>query len=124
MALKHGAGALADGGDAWETAFGLACQDRLESDSELVPYWIYPLESGAKVERHILALPLSRELDRLKHLRDALAVYRLAFGQARLLVKIERTTVIDAQSFHLHGNQAVVSRGGCKNFPRELHPPG
>ena len=47
-----------------------------------------------------------------------------AFGQARLLVKIERTTVIDAQSFHLHGNQAVVSRGGCKNFPRELHPPG
>jgi hypothetical protein len=83
VALQHGAGALADGGDAWETAFGLACQDRLETDSELVPYWIYPLENGAKVERHILALPLSRELDRLKRLRDALAVYRLAFGQAR-----------------------------------------
>lgn len=62
---------------------GLACQDRLETDSELVPYWVYPLENGAKVERHILALPLSRELDRLKRLRDALAVYRLAFGQAR-----------------------------------------
>src|SRR5262249_50711515 len=61
----------------------LACQDRLETDSELVPYWIYPVENGAKVERHILALPLSRELDRLERLRDALAVYRLAFGQAR-----------------------------------------
>ena len=83
VALKHGAGALADRGDAWATAFGLACQDRLETDSELVPYWVYPVENGAKVERHILALPLSRELDRLKRLRDALAVYRLAFGQAR-----------------------------------------
>jgi hypothetical protein len=83
VALKHGAGALADGGDAWATAFGLACHDRLETDSELVPYWVYPVENGAKVERHILALPLSRELDRLKRLRDALAVYRLAFGQAR-----------------------------------------
>lgn len=83
VALRHGAGALADEGDAWAAAFRLACQDRLETDSELVPYWIYPVEHGAKVERHILALPLSRELDRLKRLRDALAVYRLAFGQAR-----------------------------------------
>ena len=83
VALKHGAGALAADGDAWETAFELASADRLETDSELVPYWIYPVDNGAKVERHILALPLSRELDRLKGLRDALAVYRLAFGQAR-----------------------------------------
>jgi hypothetical protein len=83
VAMKHGAGALAEAGDAWATAFELACGDRLETDSELVPYWIYPLENGAKVERHILALPFSRELDRLKRLRDALAVYRLAFGQAR-----------------------------------------
>jgi hypothetical protein len=44
---------------------------------------VYPVEDGAKVERHILALRLSRELDRLKRLRDALPVYRLAFGQAR-----------------------------------------
>ena len=38
VALKHGAGALADGGDVWATAFGFACHDRLETDSELVPY--------------------------------------------------------------------------------------
>ncbi len=31
----------------------------------------------------MLALPLSYELDRLDRLRNALAVYRLAFGQAR-----------------------------------------
>ena len=48
-----------------------------------MPYWIYPLEHGAAVERHVLALPMSRELDRLEALRNALAVYRLAFGQAR-----------------------------------------
>jgi hypothetical protein len=83
VALRHGAGALAATGDPWQTAFQLACADRLETDSELVPYWIYPLDHGAKVERHILALPLSREVDRFKRLRDALAVYRLAFGQAR-----------------------------------------
>lgn len=106
VALKHGARALADGGDAWTTAFALACQDRLKTDSELVPYWVYPLENGAKVERHILAFPLSREVDRLKRLRDALAVYRLAFGQARqedvidhLLRRLgpERAAVLAAQ---------------------------
>jgi hypothetical protein len=83
VALTHGAGALAADGDAWETAFDLACHDRLETDSELVPYWVYTAPNGAKVERHILAFPLSRELDRLDRLRDALAIYRLAFGQAR-----------------------------------------
>ncbi len=83
VARQHGAGALAGGGDPWATAFALAAGDRRPADSELVPYWIYPLEHGAGVERHILALPLSRELDRLQVLRDALAVYRLAFGQAR-----------------------------------------
>jgi hypothetical protein len=84
VALRHGAGALADDApDAWRTAFRLAASDRLPSDCELVPYWIYPLDHGAAVERHVLALPMSRELDRLDALRNALAIYRLAFGQAR-----------------------------------------
>lgn len=83
VAARHGAGALAGDGDPWTTAFALAAGDRLPGDSELVPYWIYPLEHGAAVERHILALPMSRELDRLEALRHALTIYRLAFGQAR-----------------------------------------
>ena len=84
VALAHGAGALAaDQPDPWATAFELAAGDRLPTDSELVPFWIYPLEHGAFVERQVLALPMSRELDRLTALRNALAVYRLAFGQAR-----------------------------------------
>ena len=84
VALRHGPGALAaDVPDPWATAFELAAGDRLPTDSELVPFWIYPIEHGAFVERHVLALPMSRELDRLAALRNALAVYRLAFGQAR-----------------------------------------
>jgi hypothetical protein len=115
VALKHGAGALAADGDAWETAFGLACHDRLDTDSELVPYWIYPIENGAKVERHILALPLSRELDRLKRLRDALAVYRLAFGQAR------QEDVID----HLLGRLGPERAAALAAELRiDLRPPG
>jgi Helicase conserved C-terminal domain len=84
VALRHGSGALAaDHPDPWVTAFDLAAGDRLPTDSELVPFWIYPVDHGAFVERHVLALPMSRELDRLSALRNALAVYRLAFGQAR-----------------------------------------
>ena len=84
VARSHGEGALASrAADPWGEAFTLATGDRLPSDSELVPFWIYPLDHGAVVERHVLALPLSRELDRLDALRNALAVYRLAFGQAR-----------------------------------------
>ena len=84
VAMRHREGALASNvADPWAAAFDLATADRLPTDTELVPFWIYPVEHGAAVERHVLALPLSRELDRLDALRNALAVYRLAFGQAR-----------------------------------------
>lgn len=83
VATRHGAAAISQPGEPWSTAFELAAEDRRPDDSELVPFWIYPIEDGAKVERHVLALPMSRELHRLDALRNALAVYRLAFGQAR-----------------------------------------
>lgn len=83
VAAQHRAGGLAASGDPWAAAFDLAAADRLPADNELVPYWIYPIEGGAAVERHVLALPLSRELNRFEALQDALVVYRLAFGQAR-----------------------------------------
>ena len=46
-------------------------------------YWIYPIEGGACIERHIPALPLSRDLIRSDALRRSLTLYRIAFGQAR-----------------------------------------
>ncbi|MEJ7718256.1 MAG: helicase-related protein [Thermoleophilaceae bacterium] len=79
VARRHGVAALSDDApDPWSTAFTLAAGDRRESDSELVPFWIYPDDDGAAVERQILALPLSRELDRMDALRNALAIYRLS----------------------------------------------
>lgn len=82
VARQHGEAALLDS-DPWNKAFELAAADRAPGDGDLVPYWIYPLDGGAKIERQVLALPLSREVGRLEVLRSSLAVYRLAFGQAR-----------------------------------------
>jgi hypothetical protein len=50
-------------------------------DGDIVPYWIYPGE--AKIERMVLMLPFSRELERYENLKKSLATYRLAFGQPR-----------------------------------------
>lgn len=83
VAKRHGAAAMQTGRDPWTSAFELAVRDRDPEDGDLVPYWVYAIDNGAQIERHVLALTLSRELDRLEILHSALAVYRLAFGQAR-----------------------------------------
>ncbi|MCX5829132.1 MAG: helicase-related protein [Deltaproteobacteria bacterium] len=69
--------------DPWEALFDKGRQDRTENVTDLVPYWVYPLEGGAKIERHVPALPLSRDHERLFALRRSLVVYRMVFGQAR-----------------------------------------
>jgi hypothetical protein len=83
-ALLHGREALlSDAPDPWEEAFNLARQSRTGEDSDLVPYWIRPAAGGATIERHVPALPLSRDIDRAHALRKTLTVYRMAFGQNR-----------------------------------------
>jgi hypothetical protein len=37
----------------------------------------------AKIERHVPAMPFSREVERLQELRRSLAIYRMVFGQSR-----------------------------------------
>lgn len=69
--------------DIWATLFKLAKTDRSPHISDLVPYWVYPLGDGAKIERHVPALPLSRDHAQLGELRRSLAVYRMVFGQNR-----------------------------------------
>jgi hypothetical protein len=84
VAKRYGATemALADA-DPWERIFELAQNDRAPKDNDLVPYWIYPLEGGAQIERHVPALPLSKDLVKLHALLRSLVVYRMAFGQPR-----------------------------------------
>ncbi len=81
------------GVNPWGGLFAYA-EKHAGQDSEIVPYWVFPLEGGAYIERHAPALPLSREAARLPALRGSLAVYRMVFGQPRqedLLEHLRRT---------------------------------
>lgn len=69
--------------DPWEFLFEMGVQTRGDHTSDLIPFWVFPVEGGAKIERHVPALPLSRELDLILELQHALAIYRMVFGQNR-----------------------------------------
>jgi hypothetical protein len=68
--------------DPWEALFVAAKRDNA-SESDIVPYWVFPVDGGARIERHVPAFPLSKEISRLTELRRSLAAYRIVFGQAR-----------------------------------------
>jgi hypothetical protein len=93
VAVAYGADALREPGrDPWQTAFNLAHSGRLDRTSDMIPYWVFALEDGAKIERRVPALPLSREILRMADLRRTLAVYRMVFGQPRQEDLIEYLT--------------------------------
>ena len=61
VAAKHGAEVLSDGSkDVWHALFE-AARSQSADGGGLVPYWLFPLEDGAYIERHVPALPLSRD---------------------------------------------------------------
>ena len=69
--------------DPWDTLFSAASEGRDSEATDLVPFWIYPIEHGAKIERYVPALPLSKDAQRFESLRRSLVVYRMVFGQPR-----------------------------------------
>jgi len=69
------------GADAWEEIFAAGLAGREPGQNQLVPFWLFP--GNAKIERHVPRLPFSREVERLDQLRQALAIYRMVFGQSR-----------------------------------------
>src|SRR5690606_37490447 len=82
VALRHGADASQyASGDRWTGMFEAARASREPGKNDLVPYWLYVVKGGAKIERHVPALPLSRDLARYAALRESLALYRMVFGQ-------------------------------------------
>jgi hypothetical protein len=64
------------------------------------PYWVYP--GPAKIERHVLPYPLSRDGARLEQMQNDLALYRLAFGQPRQedMLELLRRHGVDANTPH------------------------
>jgi hypothetical protein len=82
VATAFASSALCDGdSDVWESAFRLGRAGRSAQENDLVPYWLFP--GDAKIERHVPALPFSREAERFYELRRSLAIYRMVFGQSR-----------------------------------------
>ncbi len=83
VAAKHGAEVLGgDVKDVWHALFETARRGSSEGGG-LVPYWLFPHADGAHIERHVPALPLSRDATQLQALKRSLAVYRMVFGQPR-----------------------------------------
>jgi hypothetical protein len=100
VAKRHAAELLNDPhGDPWSHLFEIA-RKASNDPTGLMPFWVYTAEGGANIERHVPALPLSREANQLPALRNSLAVYRMVFGQPRqddlvefLLRQIPRETL-------------------------------
>ena len=83
VAATHGSSVLGGSArDPWGELFETA-REQSANGGGLVPYWLFPLVDGAHIERHVPALPLSRDAQRLEALRRSLAVYRMVFGQPR-----------------------------------------
>ena len=84
LSLRHGQQAFQSRvKDPWIPVFNAACQARSNGENDLVPYWIFPVDGGARIERYVPSLPLTRDRQLLGALRRSLAVYRLVFGQPR-----------------------------------------
>jgi hypothetical protein len=81
-AYRASAGGAA-GPDPWDAAFRAASRERPPGTSDLVPFWVTGPGGQARIQRHVLALPLSREVVRHEGLRRALVLYRMVFGQNR-----------------------------------------
>ena len=68
--------------DPWSAIFAEARGMREGDANDLFPFWIAPGQT-AKIERHIPALPLSREQVQKQNLRKSMVLYRMVFGQSR-----------------------------------------
>jgi hypothetical protein len=58
--------------DPWQDLFDRAVSERSPECNDLQPFWVYPLKNGARIERHVPMLPLSRDEQLLAALRRSL----------------------------------------------------
>ncbi|MGW4464744.1 helicase C-terminal domain-containing protein [Micromonospora sp. NPDC004704] len=81
IATAHRADALTSTEqDVWKAAYD-AARAASEHLGDFAPYWVFP--GPAKIERHVLPYPLSKDQAKLDRLKEDLVLYRLAFGQPR-----------------------------------------
>jgi len=82
IASGFAAAAGSGGIDPWSAMFEAAQRSRAPGQNDLFPFWVVP-SGPAKIERHILAHPYSKEVLRHENLRRSLVLYRMVFGQNR-----------------------------------------
>lgn len=92
------------GADVWTLIFERAERAaRAAGDNDLVPHWIAP--GRHRVERHVLQLPYTAEVEALERLKRQLAAYRVVLGQPR---QEELITLLDRPELDARlGNWAV-----------------
>jgi hypothetical protein len=83
VARLHGGNGSNRANDPWQALFSAASDDRPARGSEIWPYWIYPTDRGAKIERYVPGMPLSRDEVRYARVRQSAALYRAVIGQSR-----------------------------------------
>ena len=69
-------------GNIWDNLFEIALKERESGSNDLIPFWIFN-QGNAKIQRHVPAMPMSREKNQKNALSRSLAVYRMVFGQPR-----------------------------------------
>lgn len=69
--------------DPWDAMFDAAERERDPEASDIVPYWVYPKEGGASIERYVPTMPFSREERHLTGLLRSVSEYRQVIGQPR-----------------------------------------
>lgn len=82
IAASHGGAPLNGDRDIWAAMFAAARDARPPEQNDLFPFWVAP-DGAAKIERHIPALPHSRDIAKEQRLRRSLVIYRMVFGQNR-----------------------------------------
>lgn len=83
-------------GDIWAQLFLRARQDRPPNVNEITPFWVFPVEGGAYIERHVPMSPLSREESRYIHLKRSVSIYNIGVritesGLVRKIISFSRT---------------------------------
>ena len=69
--------------DPWQAMFAEAHDDRADGSNDLTPFWMYPIDGGAAIDRYVPAMPLSRESQHYQRLLRTVGAYRLVLGQPR-----------------------------------------
>jgi hypothetical protein len=69
--------------DLWSEMFSAAEKERIQGQSELVPYWCFGQNQSVKIERIIPMYPMSKDEISYERLIKILSLYRLTLGQAR-----------------------------------------